>query len=277
MTGEKSCSSLVSPESSIGGHSDQQYAWHGSAAGPSELYDAHSIASRAAYDSAAPSHQQHDAHDQPQARPQLPDLDSSQPGPIEIDTSLLYTPQSGASSADVSQSGTVPTIPCLLQAAAAGDLSSMSQCMSAAHSEGCRAMCMPETCYCHTPMPGKVALATFLLLSHTSLIMSAIKARGHLPGVREECQSAWHHSEQYQADGEAESGYHGNDPVVGEEGVPSISRSSLSDSGFVSGPARSGSRQQRATSAPRDRPNFRATVPRWVNPLQDAHVLVLLV
>ncbi|KAL3139243.1 hypothetical protein ABBQ32_006011 [Trebouxia sp. C0010 RCD-2024] len=100
--------------------------------------------------------------------------------------------------------------------------------------------------------------------------MSAIKARDHFPGVREECQSTWHHSEQHQADGEAESGYHGNDPVVGEEGVLSISRSSLSDSGLVSGPARSGSQQQRATSAPRDRPNFRATVPREFN-LSGAH------
>lgn len=129
---------------------------------------------------------------------------------------------------------------------------------------------MPETCNCHVLMPGKVAPAALLLLPHTSLIMSAIKARDHFPGVREECQSTWHHSEQHQADGEAESGYHGNDPVVGEEGVLSISRSSLSDSGLVSGPARSGSQQQRATSAPRDRPNFRATVPRWVKPLPNS-------
>ena len=106
--------------------------------------------------------------------------------------------------------------------------------------------------------------------------MSAMKATGPFPGVREE--SAWHHSEQYQEeDGEAESGYRGNDPAVGEEGVPSISRSSLSDSGFVSGPARSGSRQQRAISAPRDRPSFRATVPRCVNPLPVQLLLPALV
>ena len=106
MAGGKSCSSLVSPESSIGGHSDHQYAWHGNPAGPPKLYDDHSMASRAACDAGTPGQQQRNAHDQPQARPQLPDLDSSQPGPIEIDTSLLYTPESGASSADVSQSGT---------------------------------------------------------------------------------------------------------------------------------------------------------------------------
>ena len=101
----------MSPESSVGGHSDHQYAWHGRAAGPSELYDDDTMASRAVYGNATCSHQQGSAHD-PQARPQLPDLDSSQPGPIEIDTSLLYTPQSGASSADVSQSGASSIIPC---------------------------------------------------------------------------------------------------------------------------------------------------------------------
>lgn len=51
------------------------------------------------------SHQQGSGHEEQRFRPQLPDLDSSQPGPIEIDTSLLYTPQSGNSSTDVSQSG----------------------------------------------------------------------------------------------------------------------------------------------------------------------------
>ena len=51
------------------------------------------------------SHQQGAGHEEQRFRPQLPDLDSSQPGPIEIDTSLLYTPQSGNSSTDVSQSG----------------------------------------------------------------------------------------------------------------------------------------------------------------------------
>lgn len=111
MAGGRSCSSLVSPESSIGGHSDHQYAWHGSAAGPSELYDDHGTASRAAYATGTPNHQQGTNDDNPQPRRHLPDLDSSQPGPIEIDTSLLYTPQSGASSADVSQSGT--TLPAL--------------------------------------------------------------------------------------------------------------------------------------------------------------------
>lgn len=102
----------MSPESSVGGHSDHQYAWHSSVAGPSELYDDHSIASRAVYDNIASRQQQLSTCDHPQARPQLPDLDSSQPGPIEIDTSLLYTPQSGASSADVSQSGTSSISPC---------------------------------------------------------------------------------------------------------------------------------------------------------------------
>ena len=102
----------MSPESSVGGHSDHQYAWHGSLAGPSELYDDHNIANRAVYDNVTSSHQQRSADEHPQARPQLPDLDSGQPGPIEIDTSLLYTPQSGASSADVSQSGTSSISPC---------------------------------------------------------------------------------------------------------------------------------------------------------------------
>lgn len=106
VAGGRSCSSLVSPESSIGGHSDHQYAWQGSAAGPSELYDDHSTASRGVYPTGISSHQQGTGDNHPQPRRQLPDLDSSQPGPIEIDTSLLYTPQSGASSADVSQSGT---------------------------------------------------------------------------------------------------------------------------------------------------------------------------
>lgn len=111
MAGGRSCSSLVSPESSVGGQSDQQYTWHGSAAGPSELYDDHSTAGRAVYPTGTSSHQQGTSDDHPQPRRELPDLDSSQPGPIEIDTSLLYTPQSGASSADVSQSGT--TLPAL--------------------------------------------------------------------------------------------------------------------------------------------------------------------
>ena len=101
MAGGKSCSSLVSPESSIGGHSEHQYAWHGGAATTSGLQDVHS---RPAYDAATPA-QLHTQHEQPRLKAQLPDLDPSQPGPIEIDTSLLYTPQSGVSSADVSQSG----------------------------------------------------------------------------------------------------------------------------------------------------------------------------
>lgn len=101
MAGGNSCSSLVSPESSIGGHSEHQYAWHGSAATASGLQDVHS---RPAYNAATPTQLQ-SQHEKVRPRPQLPDLDSSQPGPIEIDTSLLYTPQLGVSSTDVSQSG----------------------------------------------------------------------------------------------------------------------------------------------------------------------------
>ena len=56
-----------------------------------------------AYDSTL--HQQPSSQEQPTLRTRLPDLDSSQPGPIEIDTSLLYTPASGNSSSDVSHSG----------------------------------------------------------------------------------------------------------------------------------------------------------------------------
>ena len=64
----------------------------------------HEVPSRPTF---APAQQQEEpsAHEQLQSRPQWPDLNSSQPGPIEIDTSLLYTPQSGNSSTDVSHSG----------------------------------------------------------------------------------------------------------------------------------------------------------------------------
>ena len=96
VAGTKSCSSLVSPESSIGGHSDHPYAWHDSTASTSALHDLHSHTA---------AREQDTSQGQGKSRPCLPELDSSQPGPIEIDTSLLYTPQSGASSTDVSQSG----------------------------------------------------------------------------------------------------------------------------------------------------------------------------
>ena len=106
--GGKSCSSLVSPESSIGGASE--YAWHRT---PAAMPVVHEVPSRPMF---APTEQQQEpaaheqqqepaAHEQLQSRPQWPDLNSSQPGPIEIDTSLLYTPQSGNSSTDVSHSG----------------------------------------------------------------------------------------------------------------------------------------------------------------------------
>ncbi len=93
-------SSLVSPESSVGGLSEHQYQWQSN---PAAVPGLHNMQSSSAYD--ATPHQQPSGHEQPKARPQLPDLDSSQPGPIEIDTSLLYTPQSGNSSTDVSQTG----------------------------------------------------------------------------------------------------------------------------------------------------------------------------
>ena len=80
----------------------------------------------------------------------------------------------------------------------------------------------------------------------------------------EECisrQSAWPNQQQHQQGEEVHSAYHGDDPFAGEEGVSSTSRASLSESGFVSGP-RAGRGTQRASSAPRDRPSFSATVPR---------------
>ena len=97
--GGKSCSSLVSPESSVGGASE--YAWHRT---PAAMPVVHEVPSRPTF---APTQQQEEpsSHEQLQSRPQWPDLNSSQPGPIEINTSLLYTPQSGNSSTDVSHSG----------------------------------------------------------------------------------------------------------------------------------------------------------------------------
>ena len=126
----------MSPESSIGGHSDHHFPTYPAAAAVplsnsqhcfitdaqqsfSPSYpaaavplasDQHCFATDAqqpyttAYGQAAQQHQT-PALAVPKPRAQLPDLNSSQPGPIEIDTSLLYTPQSGNSSADVSQSG----------------------------------------------------------------------------------------------------------------------------------------------------------------------------
>ena len=101
MTAGKSCSSLVSPESSVGGQSEHQYAWHSSAGAAPAVHD---DLSAPAYNAATPDHFR-SSHEPTVHRSQLPDLDSSQPGPIEIDTSLLYTPQSGTSSTDVSQTG----------------------------------------------------------------------------------------------------------------------------------------------------------------------------
>ena len=75
--------------------------------------------------------------------------------------------------------------------------------------------------------------------------------------------SAWHSSKQHEAEGEAQSGYHGDEPFAGEEGVSSSSRASLSDSGYVCGPRPADRGRQRAVSVPRDRPNFRSTVPRY--------------
>ena len=79
--------------------------------------------------------------------------------------------------------------------------------------------------------------------------------------------SAWRLSQQHEAEGEAQSGYHGDEPFAGEEGVSSSSRVSLSDSGYVSGPRPTDGGRQRATSVPRDRPNFRSTVPRYAQQL----------
>ena len=95
------CSAFVSPESSVGGHSEH-------------LYTSYTTSAPAPFGPAQPPytpgyHRLQRQQQPPPAlavpRSQLPDLDPSQPGPIEIDTSLLYTPQSGNSSADVSQSG----------------------------------------------------------------------------------------------------------------------------------------------------------------------------
>ena len=93
-------SSLVSPESSVGGLSEHRYQWQSHPVAEPSLVAAQSTP---AYES-DPLERLSD-HEEPRVRHQLPDLDSSQPGPIEIDTSLLYTPQSGNSSTDVSHSG----------------------------------------------------------------------------------------------------------------------------------------------------------------------------
>ena len=93
-------SSLVSPESSVGGLSGHRYQWQSHPVAEPSLVAAQSTP---AYES-DPLERLSD-HEEPRVRHQLPDLDSSQPGPIEIDTSLLYTPQSGNSSTDVSHSG----------------------------------------------------------------------------------------------------------------------------------------------------------------------------
>ena len=93
-------SSLVSPESSVGGLSEHRYQWHSHPVAEPDLVAAQTTP---AYES-DPLERLSD-HEEPRVRHQLPDLDSSQPGPIEIDTSLLYTPQSGNSSTDVSHSG----------------------------------------------------------------------------------------------------------------------------------------------------------------------------
>lgn len=95
-------SEFVSPESSVGGHSDHHYPSYKAAAAVPLTAAQHPFTS--AY-SQPVQQQQAPALAVPKPRAQLPDLDSSQPGPIEIDTSLLYTPQSGNSSADVSHSG----------------------------------------------------------------------------------------------------------------------------------------------------------------------------
>ena len=84
-------------------------------------------------------------------------------------------------------------------------------------------------------------------------------------------QPAWPRSQEYQHHLEADSGYPGDDPYADEGGIPSTSRSSLSDAEFVSGPTEAPGRQ-RATSAPRDRPSFRATVPRWVQTTLSQHM-----
>lgn len=94
-------SSLVSPESSVGGISEHQYQYRGNSAAVPGI---HNMQSRPIADSMPD--QQQPSLGQPRVRPSLPDLESSQPGPIEIDTSMLYTPQSGNSSTDVSHSGT---------------------------------------------------------------------------------------------------------------------------------------------------------------------------
>ena len=95
-------SGFVSPESSVGGHSEHHYPSYTAAAAVPLTAAQHPFTS--AY-SQPVQQQQSPALAVPKPRAQLPDLDSSQPGPIEIDTSLLYTPQSGNSSADVSHSG----------------------------------------------------------------------------------------------------------------------------------------------------------------------------
>lgn len=98
-------SGFVSPESSVGGHSDHHYPSYPPAAAV-PLVNNQNVPTTAHSQPAQHAQQQHPpALAVPTPRAQLPDLDPSQPGPIEIDTSLLYTPQSGNSSADVSQSG----------------------------------------------------------------------------------------------------------------------------------------------------------------------------
>ena len=76
-------------------------------------------------------------------------------------------------------------------------------------------------------------------------------------------RSACRLSQPHEAEGEVQSGYHGKEPFAGEEGVSSSSRASLSDSGYVSGPMPAEGGRKRAVSVPRDRPNFRSTVPRY--------------
>ncbi len=75
-------------------------------------------------------------------------------------------------------------------------------------------------------------------------------------------------SQHHEAEGEAQSRYHGNDPFAGEEGVSSSSKASLSDLDYASGPRPANGGRQRATSVPRDRPNLRSTVPRYAQYLQ---------
>ncbi len=80
--------------------------------------------------------------------------------------------------------------------------------------------------------------------------------------------SAWRLSQQHEAEEEAQSGYHGDEPFAGEEAVSNSSRASLSDSGYVPGSRPANGGRQRAVSVPRDRPNLRSTVPRYAQHLQ---------